>query len=327
MIVVTGGAGFIGSNVVARLNEQGRADVVVCDWLGAEGKWQNLRKSRLADVVPPEELMAWLADRSDVEAVVHMGANSSTTATDADAVTEHNFRASLRLLDWCTRRSVPLVYASSAATYGEGEQGFEDDGSPEALRKLRPLNLYGWSKHLFDQVVADRAARGAAMPPRWAGLKFFNVYGPNEYHKGGMMSVLARVFATARDGGTVQLFRSHRSGVADGDQRRDFIHVDDVVDVVTWCLSGAGASGIFNVGTGRARSFREMIEALFAALGREPKIAYVDMPMEIRDRYQYFTEASVHRLRDAGYARPFTSLEVGVERYVRDFLAATDRFR
>ena len=199
MLLVTGGAGFIGSNVVAALNDAGRADVAVCDILGHDGKWRNLAKRQLADFVPPAELMDWLKGRR-LDAIIHLGANSSTTATDGDEVIETNFRASMRLLDWCTANSTPLIYASSAATYGDGEQGFGDDPSVEGLKKLRPMNLYGWSKHLFDLAVAERAARGERLPPQWAGLKFFNVFGPNEYHKGTMMSVLARRFDDVKAG-------------------------------------------------------------------------------------------------------------------------------
>ena len=193
MFLVTGGAGFIGSNVVAALNDAGRSDVAVCDILGQDGKWRNLAKRQLADVVPPAEIGDWLKGRR-LTAVIHLGAISETTATDGDLVIETNFRLSMRLLDWCTANATPFIYASSAATYGDGEQGFDDDASVEALKRLRPMNLYGWSKQLFDLAVAERAAKGKPLPPQWAGLKFFNVFGPNEYHKGPMMSVLARRF-------------------------------------------------------------------------------------------------------------------------------------
>jgi ADP-L-glycero-D-manno-heptose 6-epimerase len=325
MLLVTGGAGFIGSNVVAALNDAGR-DVAVCDVLGQDGKWRNLAKRRLADFVPPAELMEWLKGRR-LEALVHLGAISETTATDGDLVIETNFRLSMRLLDWCTSNNTPLIYASSAATYGDGEQGFSDDSSMDALKKLRPMNLYGWSKHLFDMAVAERAARGERLPPQWAGLKFFNVFGPNEYHKGTMMSVLARRFDDVRDGRPVQLFKSHRDGIADGDQRRDFIYVDDVVRVMMWLLATPSVSGLFNVGTGNARSFREMMLAAYAALGSSPNIQYIDMPEQIRGSYQYFTQSEVDRLRGAGYNGGFTALEDAVELYVKGFLDRDDRFR
>ena len=326
MLLVTGGAGFIGSNLVAALNAAGRSDVAVCDFLGHEGKWRNLAKRQLADIVPPAELMTWLQGRS-LDAVFHLGAISETTATDGDLVIETNFRLSSRLLDWCTANPTPFIYASSAATYGDGEQGFHDDPSLPALRQLRPMNLYGWSKYLFDLVVAERAARSERLPPQWAGLKFFNVFGPNEYHKGTMMSVLAKKFDDVKAGRTVQLFKSHREGIADGDQRRDFIYVDDVVRVMIWLLSTPTVSGIFNVGTGHARSFRDLILASYAALGATPNISYVDMPEQIRNSYQYFTQSDVTRLLGAGYNGGFTGLEEAVSLYVKGFLDRADRFR
>jgi ADP-L-glycero-D-manno-heptose 6-epimerase len=324
MLLVTGGAGFIGSNVVAALNDAGRADVAVCDVLGHDGKWRNLAKRQLADIVPPAELPDWLKGRR-LDAIIHLGAISETTATDGDLVIETNFRLSMRLLDWCTANATPFIYASSAATYGAGAQGFRDDQG--ALRTLRPMNLYGWSKHLFDMAVAERAGRGEKLPPQWAGLKFFNVFGPNEYHKGTMMSVLARRFDDIKAGRAVQLFKSHRDGVADGDQRRDFIYVDDVVRVMMWFLATPSVSGIFNVGTGKARSFKDLMLSAYAALGTSPNIRYVDMPEPIRGSYQYFTQGDVDRLQRAGYNGGFTALEDAVEIYVKGFLDRADRFR
>ena len=326
MLLVTGGAGFIGSNVVAHLSDDGHHDVTVNDTLGNDGKWRNLQKRRLADIVSPASLFDWLTGRR-LEAVIHLGAISSTTATDGDAVIENNFQLSLRLLDWCAATHTPFIYASSAATYGDGEHGFEDDMSLPSARRLRPMNLYGWSKHLFDLVVLERASKGHPMPPQWVGLKFFNVFGPNEYHKGEMMSVLCKVFDRARAGEPVRLFKSHRAGTAHGDQRRDFIYVDDVTTAVDWLLDNPGVNGLFNVGTGVARSFREMIEAMFAALGRPPNIEYVDMPPSIRNSYQYFTQASMENLRRAGYRAEFTALDVAVQRYVQQFLDQPDRYR
>jgi ADP-L-glycero-D-manno-heptose 6-epimerase len=326
MLLVTGGAGFIGSNVVAALNDAGRADVAVCDLLGQDGKWRNLAKRRLADIVPPAELADWLKGRR-LEAVIHLGAISETTATDGDLVIETNFRLSMRLLDWCTASATPFIYASSAATYGDGAQGFRDDQSVAALKALRPMNLYGWSKHLFDMAVAERASRGDKLPPQWVGLKFFNVFGPNEYHKGTMMSVLARRFDDIKAGRPVQLFKSHREAIADGDQRRDFIYVDDVVRVMMWLLATSDVSGIFNVGTGKARSFKDMVLAAYAALGTVPQIQYIDMPEAIRGSYQYFTESKVDRLQRAGYNGGFTALEEAVGAYVRGYLDSADRYR
>lgn len=326
MLLVTGGAGFIGSNVVASLNEAGRTDVVVNDVLGKDGKWRNLQKHQLADFVPPADLTRWLQGRK-LDAVIHLGAISETTARDGDAVIESNFRLSLMLFDWCTATGTPFIYASSAATYGDGKEGFSDEWRSAELKRLRPMNLYGWSKHLFDLAVVDRVNKGQELPPQWAGLKFFNVFGPNEYHKGEMMSLVAKRFDEAKGGKPVRLFKSHRPGIGDGDQRRDFIFVDDVVAVVIWLLATPSVSGIFNVGTGKARSFRDLITAMFAALGQPPNIEYIAMPESIRDSYQYFTEASVDNLRKAGYNAGFTSVEDGVKRYVSAFLNQPDRFR
>jgi ADP-L-glycero-D-manno-heptose 6-epimerase len=326
MLLVTGGAGFIGSNVVAALNDAGRADVAVCDVLGHDGKWRNLAKRQLADIVPPTELPDWLKGRR-LDAIIHLGAISETTATDGDLVIETNFRLSMRLLDWCTAHATPFIYASSASTYGDGAQGFGDDPSVAALKKLRPMNLYGWSKHLFDLAVAGRAANGEKLPPQWAGLKFFNVFGPNEYHKGTMMSVLARRFDDIKAGRPVQLFKSHREGIADGDQRRDFIYVDDVVRVMMWLLATSSVSGIFNVGTGKARSFRDLMLSAYAALGTAANLDYVEMPHAIRGSYQYFTQSEVDRLQRAGYNGGFTALEDAVDAYVKGFLDRADRFR
>jgi ADP-L-glycero-D-manno-heptose 6-epimerase len=326
MLLVTGGAGFIGSNLVAALNDAGRADVVVCDLLGNKGKWRNLAKRQLADIVPPAQLLDWLKGRR-LEAIFHLGAISETTATDGDLVIETNFRLSMRLFDWCTASATPFIYASSASTYGDGAQGFHDNPSISALKTLRPMNLYGWSKHLFDMAVAERAARGDKLPPQWAGLKFFNVFGPNEYHKGAMMSVLARRFDDIKDGRVVQLFKSHRDGIADGDQRRDFIYVDDTVRVMMWLLATPDVSGLFNVGTGTARSFKDLMLSAYAALGAAPNIQYIDMPESIRGSYQYFTQSDGSRLRAAGYNGGFTRLEDAVGGYVKGFLDSADRFR
>jgi ADP-L-glycero-D-manno-heptose 6-epimerase len=326
MLLVTGAAGFIGSNVVASLNEAGRTDIVVNDVLGGEGKWRNLASRQFADFIPPADLMRWLDGRK-LEAVVHLGAISSTTATDGDLVIEANFRLPLRLFEWCASARTPFIYASSAATYGDGEAGYSDDWSRAALQRLKPMNLYGWSKHVFDLAVVERVARKDKVPPQWAGLKFFNVFGPNEYHKGEMMSLVAKRFDDAKAGSAIRLFKSRRAGIADGEQRRDFIYVDDAVAVVRWLLETPVVSGIFNVGTGKARSFRDLMTAMFAALGRKPAIEYIDMPASIRDSYQYFTQAETTNLRRAGYNADFTPLEEAVQRYVTGYLDRPDRYR
>jgi ADP-L-glycero-D-manno-heptose 6-epimerase len=326
MLLVTGGAGFIGSNVVASLNEAGRTDIAINDMLGDDGRWRNLTGRRFADFVPPAELMHWLDGRK-LDAVIHLGAISSTTATDGDAIMENNFRLSLRLLDWCAATRTPFIYASSAATYGGGADDYSDSWSGRELERLKPMNLYGWSKQMFDLAVVERVRRKEKMPPQWAGLKFFNVFGPNEYHKGEMMSLVAKRFDEAKTGKPIRLFKSHRSGIADGEQKRDFIYVDDAIAVVRWLIETPTVSGIFNVGTGVARSFRDLMTAMFATIGRPPSIEYVDMPAAIRDSYQYFTEARTENLRRAGYNADFMPLEAAVKRYVNDYLDRADRYR
>ena len=327
MYVVTGGAGFIGSNVVAQLAQRGAA-VVVVDWLHKDERWRNLARHEIVDVISPEQLQPWLERQgSAVEAIVHLGANSSTTETDVDLIYRQNTRATLDLLQWCTLSGQRLVYASSAATYGDGSAGFDDDGSCAALAALRPLNAYGWSKHLVDRRIARLRAQGAPLPPQCAGLKFFNVYGPNEYHKGSMRSVVARNFEAVQRGAPLRLFRSRRREYADGGQLRDFIYVHDCVDVVLWLLDNPQVSGLFNVGSGAARSWLDLGNALFGACRRLPLIEFIDMPAALIDKYQYFTEARVERLRAAGYARPFTTLEAGIEDYVRGYLLRADPYR
>src|SRR5579871_1003649 len=325
MYLVTGGAGFIGSNLVARLAARGDA-VAVCDWLGRDDRWRNLAHHELAALVAPEALMPWLAHPpAPLQAVLHMGAISTTTESDIDRLAQWNVRSTLELLQWCTEHRVPFIYASSAATYGDGSAGFDDDGRCEALARLRPLNAYGWSKHVVDRRIARLAREGAPLPPQWAGLKFFNVYGPNEYHKGSMQSVIARNFARAQAGEPLQLFRSYRGDYADGGQLRDFVYVRDCIDVIEWLLARPYANGLFNVGTGEARSWLQLAQALFSACGRSPSIQFIDMPEVLRPRYQYFTEARMQRLRDAGYQAPFTTLQDGVADYVR-YLSAEDPY-
>jgi ADP-L-glycero-D-manno-heptose 6-epimerase len=327
MIVVTGGAGFIGSNLVAGLGARGAREIVVCDRLGGGAKWRNLAKHELADIVPPERLTEFLAaNKGRIEAVFHLGAISTTTETDADAIIENNLRATMALWGWCAANRVRLIYASSAATYGDGAQGFDDDSSIEALARLRPMNPYGWSKHLVDRRIARLVAENGPRPPQHAGLKFFNVYGPNEYHKDGQISVALKVFRETKDGGPALLFKSYRAGIADGEQKRDFIWVGDCVAAMLWLYDHPDVSGLFNLGTGKARSFADVARAVFSALGRTPEIRYIDMPEQLRGSYQYFTEAQMKRLRAAGYDQPFTELEDGVARYVRGHLSKQDPY-
>jgi len=327
MYAVTGGAGFIGSNIVAALEARG-AETLVCDRLGRTGKWQNLARRAPVAIVPPPEIEATLdAHAGALRAVIHMGAITDTTESDADRLAADNLRAAQTLWHWCARWRVPFIYASSAATYGDGAQGFDDDPAPAALARLRPLNAYAWSKLAFDRWVVARRVAGAPTPPQWVGLKPFNVYGPNEYHKGAQASVVAHIFNQIQSGEPARLFRAHRPDLAHGEQRRDFVWVGDVVDVVLWLLDQPRVSGLFNLGTGRARSFNDLARAVFAALDRAPEIAYIDMPAPLRAQYQSFTQAETGRLRAAGYRAPFTDLETGIARYVRDYLNRDDPFR
>ncbi len=326
MLLVTGGAGFIGSNLVAALAERGES-VVVCDRLGQGDKWRNLAHHDLEDVIPPEELpdfLRWAEGR--LNGVFHLGAISATTESDGDALMANNFRLSKVFWDHCAQEEIPLIYASSAATYGAGAEGFDDDASRDYLAGLRPLNGYGWSKHLFDRWVMRRLAVEAPAPSQWAGLKFFNVYGPNEYHKEGQASVAFHLFGQLSRGEPAKLFQSHHPDYADGGQLRDFIWVGDCVDVMLWLYDNPAVNGLFNVGTGKARSFADLARAVFAAMDRPENISYVPTPEAIRDKYQYFTEATTARLRAAGYQKPFTELEEGVARYVQDFLVKPDPY-
>ena len=324
MIVITGGAGFIGSNMVAALASRG--EVVVCDWIGGGDKWRNIAKHPLADIVAPERMLGFIEENaSGITAVYHLGAISETTATDADLIVQRNFHASVDLWRACARHGITFIYASSAATYGDGSQGFDDSNDPEVAGRLRPLNLYGWSKWLFDCWVLRHGLRAA--PPVWAGLRFFNVYGPNEYHKGAMQSLVAKIVAAHRPGEAVRLFRSYRPDFADGEQLRDFVLVDDVVAVMLWLAARDRPGGILNVGTGTARSFADLAKAAILACGDTPRLEFVEMPESIRPAYQYYTCAEMGRLRGLGYNRDFSTLEDGVTRYVRDWLLAADRHR
>ena len=325
LILVTGGPGFIGSNVARMLAAEGRR-VVVGDWFERGAKWLNVRDVALHDVIRPEATLAWLEANGDrVSAIVHMGAISTTTEADVDLIVERNIRATLDLWAWSARRQVRFIYASSAATYGDGSQGFVDDDSPEALARLRPLNPYGWSKHLVDRRIVDDARRGEPTPRGWAGLKFFNVYGPGEAHKAGMRSVAHQIYPAASRGETVSLFKSDSPAYPDGGQLRDFVHVADCCAVIRNMLEAPTLAGLYNVGTGRARSFADLAHAMFAATGRPPAIAYRDMPETLKGRYQYFTQADTTKLRAAGLAPDFHDLESGMADYARHLSMEPDQ--
>lgn len=325
MIMVTGGAGFIGSVLQAAFYRQG-IETVVVDRLGHQGKWQNLAKHPPSRLIPPDGLDTYLQDSPKLDMVFHLGAISETTARDGDLTWATNVELSLRLWRWCARQGVPLVYASSAATYGDGSQGFEDEFSQVALNRLRPMNLYGWTKHAFDLAVLRMLEAGEPAPPQWAGLKFFNVYGPNEYHKGGMISVVKVKYDEVAAGLAPRLFKSDRPGLADGAQARDFIWVGDVVDVMLWLRESPRVSGLFNLGTGRARRYLDLAHAVCDAAGASREVEFIEMPASLRGQYQNFTQAGMDRLRRAGYEGQFTPLEEGVRRYIQNFLAGPDPY-
>lgn len=328
MIVVTGGAGFIGSNIVADLEASGRGPIAVVDWFGKDERWRNLAQHTVDFYVTPEDIDMFLVARAgDIEAIIHMGAISATTERDIDKLVANNINLTVKLWDWCAQAGVRFLYASSAATYGAIESGFTDDESLAAMQTLAPLNAYGWSKKATDMIFARRIAEGQPAPPQWTGLKFFNVYGPNEYHKGDMMSVACKMFDQVMRGEPVRLFKSYRSGVADGDQRRDFVYVKDCTRAILWLLDNPAVCGIFNIGSGQARSFLDIANAFAKVVGLPIDVEFIEMPETIRDRYQYFTQADMSKLRGHGMTMPFMTLEDGIADYATAYLARENRYR
>ena len=314
-ILLTGAAGFIGSYLLGFLNKQGYRDIILVDDFSREDKRPNYTGKQYLQQVEREELFGWLKENNpSIGFVFHLGARTDTTEFDYTVHQHLNLEYSQQIWNWCTENKVPLVYASSAATYGSGELGYRDDHA--LAEQLHPLNPYGVSKNEFDKW----ALRQDTQPPFWAGLKFFNVYGPNEYHKGRMASVIFHAFRQIKETGKVKLFRSHRPEFRDGQQLRDFIYVEDVARICYWLMQHPVGSGLYNVGTGKARSFEDLARATFAGMGLEPRIEYIDMPADIRDKYQYFTEADMRKLTAAGYSAPFHPLEEGVRDYVRHYL-------
>lgn len=314
MIIVTGGAGFIGSCIVRTLNDAGRDDIIVVDDIGTSDKWMNLRNKRYITYIHKTAFLSRLHGIRDIDAIIHMGARSATTERDFDYLWNNNFEYTKALWNYCADHSVRFIYASSAATYGNGSEGFDDK---KDIDLLKPLNGYGYSKHLFDLWVKHQAQ---SFPPQHAGLKFFNVYGPNEYYKGPMASMIFHGYNQIRDSGEIRLFKSYHPDYPDGGQLRDFVYVKDICRVVMWLLA-SGRNGLFNVGTGRARSFRDLAEATFKALGIKPNIRYIDMPDHLKQKYQYYTRADISSLRSSGYGTNFEDLEAGVHDYVQNFLA------
>ena len=322
MLIVTGGAGFIGSAFVWKLNSEGIDNIIIVDRLGISDKWKNLVNRRFVDYFHKDAFLEMVCDDKvsfNVRGIVHMGACSSTTERDADYLMENNYRYSRRLAEWAMKKGIRFIYASSAATYGDGVNGFSDDDG--VTLSLRPINMYGYSKQVFDfWVLRNRLYH------KFAGIKFFNVFGPNEYHKGDMKSVVYKAYHQINETGKVRLFKSYRPEYKNGGQMRDFVYIKDCVEAIWWLLENREANGIFNLGTGRARTWNDLVNEVFSAMDRDPQINYIEMPESIRDQYQYFTEAKMDKLCAAGCSLSFRSLEDTVDDYVVNYLKKSDGY-
>ncbi len=317
---------MIGSIIAWHLNTKlGREDLVIVDHITHEAQWQNLVHRQYIEYLDRDQLFDFLEENDEVDAIIHMGAISATTERDFNKLVEANIHYSQDLWSWCTEHKVPFFYASSAATYGDGSAGYDD----VSIDNLRPLNGYGYSKHFFDQWVLKQPPENS--PPAWAGFKFFNVYGPNEYHKERMASVAFHTFNQFKETGTMKLFKGTKAGIADGEQQRDFVYVKDCANIVAHFLSKSftkkpASNGIYNIGTGQARTFKDLATNVMENMGKAPHITYIDMPEDLRGKYQYFTEAPMAKLRTAGYAAPMSSLEDGVKDYVQNYLMKADPY-
>lgn len=320
MIIVTGGAGFIGSSMVWKLNQQGISDILIVDHLGTSSKWKNLVNLKFTEFVHKDDFLKMVEDckmPDEVSTIIHMGACSSTTEKNSDYLMENNYRYTVKLAEWALRMKVQFIYASSAATYGDGNSGFKDDDS--LIDNLKPLNMYGYSKHLFDLW-----AKRNSVLNKMVGLKFFNVFGPNEYHKNDMSSVVYKSFHQIKETGKVRLFKSYQPKYKDGEQLRDFIYVKDCVEVIWWFLNNPQINGLFNLGTGKSRHWNDLVSSTFRSMGLEPNIEFVDMPENLKNSYQYFTEADMTKLFSMGYKTHFMSLEDSIKDYVQNYLMKTD---
>ena len=315
MIVVTGGAGFIGSNIVAKLNDLGHDNIIIVDHLGTSDKWKNLNGLKFTDIFNKDKFYDLMMDENvpfNIDTVFHMGACSSTTEKDADYLLQNNYKYSLELVKYCLPRRAHFIYASSAATYGNGSAGYDDE---KDISSLRPLNMYGYSKQMFDLWL-----RKMKISSKVVGLKFFNVYGTNEYHKDDMRSVVHKAYEQILKTGKVKLFKSYNKNYNDGEQKRDFVYVKDVVELSTYFFQNRDKYGLFNVGTGKARTWNDLVSAVFNAMGKPINIEYIEMPEYLRKKYQYFTEAKMDAVKKIGFSNSFTSLEDGVDDYVKNYL-------
>ena len=321
MIVITGAGGFIGSNILYHLNQKGLKRIILCD---ENFKKNNINKREYLKIVKPNKLIDYMETKTKIiHAVIHMGANSSTTEKNLKKIYSQNTRFSKNLWNWCSKNKVRLIYASSAAIYGDGQSGFDDT---DPICNFKPLNYYGWTKYFFDRYAINQANKDHS-PPQWVGLRFFNVYGPNEYHKGQMQSVVAHSYNQYTKEGEVKLFKSHNKNYKHGHQKRDFIAVSDCVSVILWILENPKISGIFNCGTGEARTFKDLVLAMYTSLKTEPKIIYVNMPENIKKQYQYYTKAEMKKIKKAGYKNKFIKLEEGVRDYVTKYLSINSQHR
>ena len=320
MIVITGAAGFIGSNILSSLNELGRDDIIICDF---ENDNDNLKNKKFSKIINPKNLLSFLKNNKNIRIIIHMGANSSTMVKDFKLMYSQNTRFSKDLWNWCKNRNIRFIYASSAAIYGDGSSGFNDKSSMETFR---PLNVYGWTKYFFDRYVIKQANINQN-PPQWAGLRFFNVYGPNEYHKGAMQSVLKHSFNQYNSDGIVKLYKSYNKNYGHGQQKRDFIYIKDCVSIIIWLINNHNISGIFNCGTGKARSFEDQAMAMYSSLKKQPNIKYIEMPSALINQYQYYTKADTNKIREYGYKNKFYSLENGVNDYLNNYLLTKNPYR
>ncbi len=328
MYVITGGAGFLGSNLAAGIEERELGEIAVVDRFQSDDRWRNIAKRSLRDIIFPDKIFEYLDKHAGrIDAVLHINYTGFSQESDVDALIDERIHLTWRLWSWCAHHQVPFIYDSTAGVYGDGSLGFKDDDSAEALAKLKPLSAAAWTKLFLDRKIVDTINRGENAPPQWIGLRCFNLYGPNEYHNTTHQSVIPRIYHAAKNGKLFPLFRSENPDYEDGEQMRDFMWVEDTVDVILWLLQHPEISGLFNIGTGQARTYADVLRAVYAALDEKPEMDFMDLPAEIKRQYQYFTQADIQKLRSVGYTKPFTSLEDGVFKYVRSYLETSDPYK
>ncbi|MCQ2914810.1 MAG: ADP-glyceromanno-heptose 6-epimerase [Alphaproteobacteria bacterium] len=328
MYVIIGGAGFLGSNLAAGIEKAGLGEISVVDNFETDERWRNIAKRNLRSIVAPRDLFEYLNSHNEqIDAIIHINYTGVTKEASVDDLIEERIILTWKLWCWCSENRVPYIYDSTSGVYGDGSQGFKDDDSLEALLKLQPLNPAAWTKLMIDRKIATNIAEGKKAPPQWIGFRCFNLYGPNEYHTTNHRSVVPGIYQAAKSGKLFPLFKSENPDYKDGEQLRDFIWVDDCVDIIIYFLQHPEISGIFNIGTGEARTYKDVLTCVYNAIGEKPELDFIDMPKDLRTHYQYYTKADVTKLRQVGYDKPFTSLEEGVSKYVHDYLEKTDMYR